>query len=178
MTSLSRRHRPHPARQRKPATGTHLCVCVCAASGVDRAPLVVPHAAMLPHTRALVAASTFAFVTGKTVAGIYDHLGQRRLKIDAQVKGDQLQGADGDRGIRFGGALPELYDAGDEAYISIEIDGMSATGFDRGSSHAYTARVEDECVQLYDHGAKSWFTYDVQDPNAARNYHRTRASRS
>ena len=138
----------------------------------------MPHAPMLPHTRALVAASTFAFVTGKTVAGIYDHLAQRSLKIAAQVQGDQLQGADGDRGTSFGGALPELYDAGDQAYISIEVDGLSATGFDRGSSHAYTARVEDDCVQIYDHGAKSWFTYDIQDPNAAHNYHRTRASRS
>ena len=141
-------------------------------------PLVMPHAPMLPHIRALVAASTFAFVTGKTVAGIYDHLAQRSLKIAVQVQGDQLQGADGDRGTSFGGALPELYDAGDQAYISIEVDGLSATGFDRGSSHAYTARVEDDCVQIYDHGAKSWFTYDIQDPNAAHNYHRTRASRS
>jgi hypothetical protein len=45
----------------------------------------------------MIAASAYAFVTGKKVAGVYDHLEKRDLRIAAEAKGDQLQGFDGDR---------------------------------------------------------------------------------
>lgn len=117
---------------------------------------------MKPQTRALVAASAHAFISGKKVAGVYDHSTSQHLRIAAESRGEHLQGLDGDRSAKFGGTLPELYDAGDKAFVSMEIDGMTARGYDRGSSHAYTATVSDRVVQLYDHGESSWFAFDVQ----------------
>jgi len=132
----------------------------------------VPCAAMEPHTRAMVAAATFAFVTGKKVAGMYDHSAGRDLRIAAERRGNQLQGFDGDRAVRFGGTLPELYDAGDKAFVSFETDGTMAQGYDRGSSSSYTARVTDGLVQVYDHSQSAWFAYDMQDAESPRRYHR------
>jgi hypothetical protein len=117
---------------------------------------------MLAHTRAIIAASAHAVIMGRKVAGIYDHSTQEHLKIAAECRGDRLQAFDGDRSARFGGTLPELFDAGDEVFISMEKDGATARGHDRGSSHSYVANVTDRGVQLYDYGQGAWFAFDVQ----------------
>ena len=130
---------------------------------------------MRSHTRALVAAAAFTFATGKKVAGIYDHSAARDRRIAAECRGDRLQGFDGDRGVKFGGTLPELYDAGDRTFVSFETDGetmhdLKIRGFDRGTSTFYTAQVRDGLVQIFDHGENAWFSYDIQNADAARSY--------
>ncbi|UAK25234.1 hypothetical protein [Sphingomonas nostoxanthinifaciens] len=117
---------------------------------------------MLPHIRAMVAAAAHALIIGRKVAGIYDHAAGRHLRIAAESQGIHLQGFDGDRQAKFGGSLPELYDAGDRSFVSMEIDGATARGHDRGSSSAYSADVTDRQVQLYDYGERAWFAFDVQ----------------
>ena len=110
----------------------------------------------------MIAASAHAFVIGKKVAGVYDHMAGRHLRIAAEARGEHLQGFDGDRSVRFGGILPDLYDGGDRSFVSIEIDGRVARGYDRGSSTAYTAKVADRVVQVYDHDEGAWWAFDVQ----------------
>jgi len=131
---------------------------------------------MQPHTRALMAACAFAILSGKKVAGVYDHRSGQRLKIAAECQGDRVQAFDGERGVPFGGTLPELYDAGDKTHVSCMVDGendsQSIRGHDRHSSSDYTARVTDGVVQLYDYSESAWFAYDIQDPDAARSFHR------
>ncbi|MES2497950.1 MAG: hypothetical protein V4618_17690 [Pseudomonadota bacterium] len=117
---------------------------------------------MQPHTRAMIAAAAHAFIIRKTVAGVYDHAAGRHLRIAAEARGEHLQGFDGDRSARFGGTLPELYDATDKVYVSLEIDGLTAKGYDRGSSSAYSVTVTDRQVQLYDHKESAWFSFDIQ----------------
>ncbi len=125
----------------------------------------------------MVAAAAYAFIMGKKVAGIYDHSTGQELRIAAEARGNQLQGFDGDRAARFGGTLPELYDEGDKAFVSLEIegdkafvsleiDGAKAQGYDRGSSSSYAVQVAAGLVQLYDHGLSAWFAFDVQDTDA------------
>jgi hypothetical protein len=116
---------------------------------------------MSPHRRAMVAASAYALITGNKVAGIYDHAAGRHLRIAAEAQGEHLQGLDGDRAAKFGGTLPELYDAADKAFVSLEIDGQAARGYDRVSSHHYSLTATDRLVQLYDHGEEAWFAFDV-----------------
>lgn len=127
---------------------------------------------MQPHIRALIAAATFASITGKKVAGVRDHTAGQDLRIAAECRGDQLQGFDGDRGTKFGGTFPEIHDEGEQAFISFERNGEEVKGYDRQSATFYTARVVDDLVQVYDHGAAAWFAYDVQDPQSGRGYHR------
>lgn len=117
---------------------------------------------MSPHTRAMVAAAAHAFMFGKRVAGVHDHDSGRDLQIAAEARGDRLQGFDGDRSVKFHGTSVELYDAGDEAFVSLEIDGLRAQGYDRGSSSHYSLSVTDPVVQLYDHTASSWFAFSIQ----------------
>lgn len=120
----------------------------------------------------MVAAITFAIVNGKTVAGVHDHSMRQDLRIAAEFRDGRVQGFDGDRNAKFGGTLPEIFDAGDKAFISIEVDGVKVTGYDRGSSTFFAAQVNDNVVQLYDYGQNTWFTYDIQDPQSAMGYHR------
>ena len=117
---------------------------------------------MNPHSRAMIAASAHAFINGRKVAGIYDHAARRHLRIAAESRGEHLQGFDGDRLAKFGGTLPELYDAGDQAFVSMEIEGTTARGYHRGSANFYSATVADRSVQLFDHGENAWFAFDVQ----------------
>lgn len=131
---------------------------------------------MNPHTRAMVAATAFAHVTGKKVAGIYDHATGRDLQIAAEFRANELRGFDGDRQVKFGGRLPEIYDAGDKAFVSFEADGATAKGYDRATSSFYTVNVIDGVVQVYDHGESTWFAYDVQNADATGSYHRVGAA--
>jgi hypothetical protein len=117
---------------------------------------------MQPHTRALVAAAAHAVITGRKVAGLYDHGAGRHLKVAAECRGDWLQAFDGERRAKFGGTLPELFDEGDKSFVSFEVDNMSARGYDRGSASFYVANVSDRLVQLFDHSENAWFTFAVQ----------------
>lgn len=119
---------------------------------------------MSPHTRAMVAAAAHTFMFGKKVAGVHDHTSDLDLQIAAEARGDRLQGFDGDRRARFSGTPFELYDAGDNAFISLEIDGLKAQGYDRGSASHYSLSVTDQVVQLYDHATASWFAFSIQWP--------------
>ncbi|MGO4167207.1 hypothetical protein [Novosphingobium sp. PhB57] len=127
---------------------------------------------MLPETRAMIAAAAYAFVAGKKVAGVFDHSAKRDLQIAAESRGTQLQGFDGDRAVKFGGTLPEIYDTGAEAFVSMEIDGAKVRGHDRGADHAYSAQVTDHFVQLYDYGESAWFTFDIRGAEPGYGYHR------
>ena len=96
---------------------------------------------MQQHTRAMVAASAYALVTGKKVAGLYDHAAGRHLRVAAEARGGHLQGYDGDRDARFGGTLPEFRDTGDGASVHMAVEGAAARGYDRNSSGHFTADV-------------------------------------
>ena len=128
---------------------------------------------MDPHIRALVAAATFASVTGKKVAGLFDHTAGRDLRIAAECRGNVLQGFDGERASKFGGTLPEIFDDGEQAFVSFERDGARVKGFDRASGSAFDAQVTDDLVQVYDHSQGAWFAYDVQDAGSPQSYHRS-----
>ena len=117
---------------------------------------------MLPHTRAMISAAAYAFISGKKVAGLHDHASGRDLQIAAESRGNHLQGYDGDRSVQFGGTLPELFDAGSGTFVSLEISGSNARGFDRGSSASYAAQVSDQRVQLYDYSEAEWFAFSIQ----------------
>ncbi|MFN4112621.1 MAG: hypothetical protein ACK4GD_01620 [Sphingomonadaceae bacterium] len=117
---------------------------------------------MLPHTRAIIAAATHALATGKTITGVFDHARQMDLQIAAEARGGRLQAFDGDRDARFGGTLPDLYDQSDKAFVSLDLDGMRATGYDRKSSSHFSVTVTEHQVQLYDYGAAEWFTFDIR----------------
>jgi hypothetical protein len=117
---------------------------------------------MHPHTRAIVAASAYAITTGRKVAGLYDHAADRHLRIAAECRGDRLQARDGERSVDFGGTLPDLYDQGDKAFVSLERNGTGVRGYDRASSTFYEVSVTGDVVQLFDHGTNGWFAFTVQ----------------
>jgi hypothetical protein len=117
---------------------------------------------MHPHTRAMVAASAHAVIIGKKVAGLYDHVAGRHLRIAAECRGNRLQGVDADRSAKFGGILPELYDDRDKVFVSLTVEGSTARGYDRGSAGFYVADVSERLVQLFDHSQSTWFAFDVQ----------------
>ncbi len=116
---------------------------------------------MQPHTRALVAASAYAIVSGNKVAGLYDHTAKEQLRMAVECRGNSVQGADGERGVTFGGVLPELYDNGDQAFVSLEVDAATARGYDRGSGGHYLAEVSDRLIQLFDYRQDAWFAFEV-----------------
>lgn len=117
---------------------------------------------MSPHTRAMIAAAAHAFMFGKKIAGVHDHESGQDLLIAAEVRGDRLQGFDGDRSAKFNGTAFELFDEGDNAFVSLEIDGLKAQGYDRRTSSHYSLSVTDQIVQLYDHAVGCWFAFSIQ----------------
>lgn len=110
----------------------------------------------------MVAAAAYAFISGRKVAGIHDHWSAQDLQIGAECCGKHLQGFDGDRGAQFAATLPELYDAGDNNFVSLEIAGSKVKGYDRASASHYAAEVSGVQVQLYDYSQSAWFAFDVQ----------------
>lgn len=117
---------------------------------------------MTPRTRAIVAAAAHAFITGRKVAGVHDHHSGEDLRIAAETHGGRLQGFDGDRSARFIGTDTEIFDAADNAHVSLEIQGHGAQGYDLSTSSHYSLTVTDGMVQLYDHGVGAWFAFSIQ----------------
>jgi hypothetical protein len=117
---------------------------------------------MQSHTRALVAASAYAVILGRKVAGLYDFTAQEHLRVAAESRDGRVQGNIEGRAGGFGGTLPELFDAGDQAFVSLEVEGYKAKGYDRASGHHYEAEILPRLIQLYDHGAQAWFSFEPQ----------------
>ena len=117
---------------------------------------------MQSHTRAMIAASAHAVITGKKVAGIYDHAAARHMRIAAEYRLGRVQGIDADRSAKFGGTLPERFDEVDKVFVSLEAHGSTARGYDRASGGFYAAEVGDRVVQVYDYAQSTWFSFDVQ----------------
>ena len=117
---------------------------------------------MQPHTRAIIAAASHALVTGRKVAGLYDHAAKRHLRIAAEARGEHLQGYDGDRNARFGGTLPQLHDIDADALVHVELEKAGTRCYDHASSSHFTTKVAERLVQVYDHAAGTWFSFDVQ----------------
>jgi hypothetical protein len=110
----------------------------------------------------MVAASAHALVTGRKVAGLYDHSAGRHLRIAAEARGRSLMGFDGGRQARFGGTLPDLGDAGRPPTVWMELTGGEGRGFDRASSTHFAVKVSERTVQLFDHSRGEWFAFAVQ----------------
>ncbi|MBH0114899.1 hypothetical protein I5E68_18280 [Novosphingobium sp. YJ-S2-02] len=127
---------------------------------------------LAPHTRAIVAATAFALVTGKKVAGLYDHTAARDLRVAAEARDNAVQGVDAESGTKFGGTLPDILVAKERTWISFALENGEVTGYDRASATHFTARVENGAVQVYDHAGATWFAYEVQDASAPQSYYR------
>ena len=112
---------------------------------------------MQHHTRAMIAASAHALVTGRKVAGLYRHAAERHLRVAAEARVEHLQGSNGERALRFGGTLPQL-----SGGVHIEVEGTTARGYDRNSSAHFTAGAGERLAQLYDHAEGTWFSFQVQ----------------
>ncbi|WP_237392265.1 hypothetical protein [Aurantiacibacter rhizosphaerae] len=110
----------------------------------------------------MVAAAAHAFICGRKIVGVHDHEFGKDMRIAAEAQGERLQGFDGDRAAKFDGSSSEIYDAVDDAFVSLEIDGLKAHGYDRRTSSHYTLSVLGRVVQLYDHASRSWFAYTIQ----------------
>ena len=117
---------------------------------------------MSPDTRAMVAAAAYAYISGRKVAGMHDHAAGRDRRIAAEARGEQLQGYDGDRAAGFGGSLPDLFDAGTNSFVALRIEGANAEGYDHQTATAFAVAVSDQRAQVYDHGQRAWFTFDLQ----------------
>lgn len=117
---------------------------------------------MDPHTRAILAASAFAVMTGRKVAGVHDHAVSRHLRIAAECRGERLQAFDGERAAWYDGDLPDLFDQKGQPFIFLEKDGEAVRGYDRTSDGFYTATVTDRTVQVFDHAVQAWFAFTVQ----------------
>lgn len=110
----------------------------------------------------MVAAAAHAFIWGGKIVGVYDHEFGKDLRIAVEAQGDRLQGFDGDRSAKFDGSSSEIYDAVDDAFVSLEIDGFKAHGYDRRTSSHYSLSVLGRVVQLYDHASGCWFAFTIQ----------------
>jgi hypothetical protein len=110
----------------------------------------------------MIAACAYAAITGKKVAGLYDHTAAIHLQIAAEARDGRLQGADGDRSVRFGGTLPEIFDAGDNIFVSLQVEGSKARAYDRGSQEHCAVEVAGTVVNVYDYAAAAWFAFEPQ----------------
>lgn len=116
---------------------------------------------MIPNTRACI-----AYVAGKAISGaggsnVYDHSQSRHVSIGGSVNSGSVNVYDYDRGCHFSGALPQLYDYGISAHVSLEIYGTQFKGYDYGSGHHYTGTVNGSSVSIYDYGESQHFNYNL-----------------
>jgi hypothetical protein len=116
---------------------------------------------MNPATRACV-----AYVAGRAISAsggshIYDYSQSRRISIGGSVNGPIVNVYDYDRGCHFSGTLPQLYDYGMSAHVSIEINGTQFKGYDYGAGHHFSGTVNGSSISIYDYGESRHFKYSL-----------------
>lgn len=116
---------------------------------------------MNPNTRACV-----AYVAGKTSTGsgsshVYDYSQSRHVSVSGSVTGRCVSVYDYDRGCHFSGTLPQLYDYGTGAHVSIEMNGNQFTGYDYGAGHHFSGSVSGSSISIYDYGESQYFNYSL-----------------
>lgn len=116
---------------------------------------------MNPGTRACV-----AYVAGRVISGsggshVYDYSQSKHISIGGSINGNSVGVYDYDRGCHFSGTLPQLYDYGTSAHVSIQVNGTQLTGYDYGSGHHFSGTVNGSSISIYDHGESQHFSYSL-----------------
>jgi hypothetical protein len=114
-----------------------------------------------PNTRACVAYTAAKLISGGGSSSVYDYSQSRYVNVGGSVSKSHVGVFDYERGCHFSGSLPNLYDYGRSAHVSLQIDGNSFSGFDYGDSHHFSGTVNGNSVSLYDYGEGRYFSYSV-----------------
>jgi hypothetical protein len=120
-----------------------------------------PGTVMNPRTRACVAYVAGTKISGSSSGSIYDYAQAKNLSISGQVDGQYVNVYDYERKCYVSGMLPNLFDYGSGAPVSVEVSGQNFSGYDYSTKHHFSGSVSGNSVSLYDHGESKYFRYTV-----------------
>ncbi|WP_063897285.1 hypothetical protein [Caballeronia zhejiangensis] len=108
-----------------------------------------------------------AFVVGSVIGSpgrtsVYDYSRSTYIQFGGTVDGENVNVYDHERGCHFSGTLPQVYDYGTGAHVSIEINGSNFSGYDFGAGHHFNGTVNGANVQLYDFDASEYFNFQLR----------------
>jgi hypothetical protein len=116
---------------------------------------------MNPNTRACVAYVAGKLISGSSSTSVYDHARSRHIRFSGSVAGSHVRIYDHDRGCHFSATLPNLYDYGRSAHVSLKINGAEFKGYDYGDGHHFSGAVKGSAVSVYDSGESTHFNYGL-----------------
>lgn len=116
---------------------------------------------MKPGTRACIAYIAGRASNGSAASHIYDYQQSKYISFTGTVTGDSVAVYDYDRGCYCSGTFPQVYDYGDHAHISLEMNDTGFRGYDYGSGHHFSGTVNGAGVSIYDYGESKYFSYTL-----------------
>ena len=120
---------------------------------------------MNPNTRACVAFVAGRLISGQAASSVYDYSQSKYVSIDGNVKSNNVDVYDYDRGCHFGGSgngkTFDLYDYGGSHHVELKINGSNFEGYDYGASCHFSGDVRGGDISLYDYGESTYFNYSL-----------------
>ena len=116
---------------------------------------------MNPSARASIAYVAARVITGKDSGHIYDYSQTKYINIAGSVGGKSVSVFDYSRKCYFSGQLPSLYDYGQGAYVTININGSSFSGFNYRTKSHFTGTISGSNVSFYDYEVRQYFNYTL-----------------
>jgi len=120
---------------------------------------------MEPNTRACIAATAGRLISGLDSSWVYDHSRSKHISIGGNIFDGCIQLYDYDRQCHFSGSGSSgdynLYDFGNQANVSLQINGNQFQGYDYDKQCHFNGSVNGNSVTLYDYGESKHFSYSV-----------------
>jgi hypothetical protein len=100
-------------------------------------------------------------ISGSAGSSVYDYSRLRHLNISGSIDENAVGVYDHERSCPFSGTLPNLYDYGTKAHLTLTIKGNSFDGYDYGGKHHFSGSVSGSSVSIYDYGEERHFSYSL-----------------
>ncbi|MDE1989753.1 MAG: hypothetical protein KGI82_04730 [Betaproteobacteria bacterium] len=116
---------------------------------------------MHPLTRAGIAYIAGALASGKTGAGVFDYAHCKNYVFSGSVNHAYVSVFDHHRQCHITGHPEQLYDQGQEVFISIILSSTHFTGYDFCDSRAFCGDVDGSTVTFHEQDSMTRFSFRI-----------------
>jgi hypothetical protein len=92
---------------------------------------------------------------------VHDHDAGVEIPMGGVARAEMVDVMEGKARTRISGAPPELFHHGSQAFIRLEVEGESLSGYDYASEQHFSGRLVGPVVQIYDYETGRYHDFHV-----------------
>ncbi len=116
---------------------------------------------MKPEHRYAVAYIAASLGRRRVYTHVHDHDSGFEIPMGGVVRTDKVDVVEGAARTRISGAPPELFHHGSQAFIRLQVEGETVSGYDYASQQHFSGRLAGSAVQIYDYETGRYHDFHV-----------------